>query len=139
MLKPVDNSTIYTSVGENVTVGCVAYAKGNLHFQLLRVTESSNGSKVLQVLKKPTVYRIEPSTTQAIFFFNNVTKSDFSLYTCMAGNSLGYARTSFRLAGKPIPVASTTPGPSEFCFFVFGAKRLKCVSVRIILLKQSFW
>ncbi|XP_065071591.1 fibroblast growth factor receptor 4-like isoform X2 [Rhopilema esculentum] len=116
MLKPVDNSTIYTSVGENITVECVAYGQPGLRFNLLLVTESSNGSKVVQFLKKPTVYRIEPSTSQAIFFFNNVTKSDFSLYICMVRNLFGYARTSFKLAEKPIPVASTTPGPSTLKF-----------------------
>eukprot|EP00795_Rhopilema_esculentum_P012395 gene12395-3053_t len=109
MLKPVDNSTIYASVGQNVTVECVAYAQGNLHFQLLRVTaKSSNGSKVIQVLKKPTEYKSDPLSDtksvrriEAVFHFNNISRDDFFVYTCMAGNSVGYATSSFRLAEIP--------------------------------------
>ena len=120
MLKPKDNSTIYASVGQNVTVECVGYAQGNLHFQLLRVTESSNGSKVIQVLKKPTEYKSDPLSDtksvrrkEAVFHFNNIGRDDFFVYTCMAGNSVGYATSSFRLAEIPHREEPSTAMPSE--------------------------
>ena len=106
MEEPKDNTTIFVKLGQNKTIKCVAYARGNVHFQLLRVTtsHSANGTKILQVVKKPTDFFVTyeghdefVGKNIAIFHFENITKKDLGYYTCMAGNSMGYATTSFKI------------------------------------------
>ena len=107
-----------------MTVECVAFAAGNIHFQLLKVkpNRTSNGSNSndfnspLEVLKKPTEFSSEgkskatAQTYRAIFYFNNITKKDFFTYTCMAGNSVGFSATSFTIKEK---ITSSTSVPGE--------------------------
>ena len=92
-----------------MTVECVAFAAGNIHFQLLKVKENrtSKGSdSSLEVVKKHTEFfseeksKITAQRFRAIFHFNDITKKDFDIYTCMAGNSVGFSATSFRIKEK---------------------------------------
>ena len=112
MEGPKDNTTIFVKLGQNKTIKCVAYAQGNIHFQLLRVTtnHSANGTKILQVVKKPTDFLLTfegheefVGRNTAIFHFENITKKDLGYYTCMAGNSVGYSTASFTLTEDKKP------------------------------------
>ena len=92
-----------------MTVECVAYADGNMHFQLLKVKKNRNAdgsTSPLEVVKKHTEFIFEEKSAstgkwyRAIFHFSNITKKDFDVYTCMAGNSVGFSATSFRIKEK---------------------------------------
>ena len=102
-----------------MTVECDAFAAGNIHFQLLEVKDNRtlNGStNPLEVLKKPTEFisnvkdQGSAKTYRAIFHFINITKKDFVTYTCMAGNSVGFSATSFKIKEK---IRSSTSAPGE--------------------------
>ena len=133
--SPKDNSTIYVKLGQNKTVECLAYAQGNIHFQLLRITKnhSANGTDVIEVMQKPTDFSADYASdadvvrrNRVAFHFNNITKKDLGLYTCMAGNSVGFAAVSFNLRQDPAQLMKPTnkPGlPNAFsvikCHFLF--------------------
>ena len=59
MLQPADKAVFWAEIGQNMTVECVAFAAGNIHFQLLKVKENrtSKGSdSSLEVVKKHTEF-----------------------------------------------------------------------------------
>lgn len=125
ILQPTDNAVFWAHIGQNMTIECVAFAAGNIHFQLLKVKEnrSANGSNSpLEVLKKPTEFISEGKSThtaqtyRAIFHFINITKKDFFIYTCMAGNSVGFSATSFRIKEKR---RSSTKAPGDYSINAF--------------------
>ena len=120
MDSPEDNSTIYASAGENISVECIAYAQGEVRFQLLRVTQGPNASNVVKVPKKPSISKSDPLSDseslrriRAVFSFDNLSEEDFQLYTCMAANSVGFSTTSFRLVKRTSLVAPSSQLPSE--------------------------
>ena len=126
--SPKDNSTFYVKLGQNKTVECLAYAQGNIHFQLLRIIKnnSANGTDRLEVLQKPTDFFTDFThdadvvrRNRAVFHFNNITKKDIGLYTCMAGNSVGFAAVSFNLRQDPMQLMKPTDKPgllNTFCY-----------------------
>jgi len=110
LVSPKGNSTIYVKLGQNKTVECVAYAQRNMHFQLLRIikNDSANGTDRLEVFQKPTQFSADFAfhadkgrRNRAVVQFNNITKKDLGLYTCMAGNSFGFSSVSFYLRQDP--------------------------------------
>ena len=120
MLQPADKAVFWAEIGQNLTVECVAFGAGNIHFQLLKVkgNRTSKGSdSPLEVVKKHTEFFSEEKSRsaaqryRAIFHFSNITKKDFDMYTCMAGNSVGFSATSFRIKEKR---RSSTSAPGEY-------------------------
>ena len=108
-----------------MTVECAAFASGNIHFQLLKVKENrtSNGSdSPLEIVKKHVEFTSEkksPGTGKrlgAIFHFSRITNKDFNMYTCMAGNAVGFSATSFRIKEKR---RSSASAPGEYSLHAY--------------------
>ena len=100
------------------------------HFQLLQVkkADSNNGSGLVKVVKKPTKFQITESergsrkTQTAIIEFDDISKKDFGEYTCMVGNSIGFAATSFTIKKKPSTRSGVKqePGTLEVICILFS-------------------
>lgn len=127
LASPKDKSVIYVNLGENVTVKCMAYSQGNLHFQLLRITnQSMNGTKI-KVLHKPTTFQRDaiddPDEAMrkniAVFYFSNITEEDLGLFACMVGNPIGYSTSQFSLKIRPTTTTLlTTHAPGWLLTFI---------------------
>ena len=104
---PKDNSTIYVKLGQNKTVECLAYAQGNVQFQLARITKN-HSAHALEVIEKPTDFSADYASdadvvrrNRVAFHFNNITKKDLGSYLCAAGNSFGFGTVPFYLRQDP--------------------------------------